>query len=95
MEPLHPNLRLALKRAHSGLTDEDIDCCEELLAARMQCDPEKDAERIEQLDRERVALIQRCMPRYAQITQAFAARAARPKRRPPPKVKIKRPRLAP
>ena len=43
MEPMHPELREALKEAHPGLTDREIDRYEELLAARMRCDPERDA----------------------------------------------------
>jgi hypothetical protein len=46
MEPLNPKLRTALKRAHPGLTDEDIDRTEELLGSRMQFDPDKDSKEI-------------------------------------------------
>lgn len=93
MEPLHPELRAALKQAHPGLTDEEIDLSEELLARRMGCDPEKEADRIERLDRERAELIQRVMPRYAEVARAFAARTSRPQPRVTSKVtvRIKRP----
>jgi hypothetical protein len=74
VEPLHPELRAALKEAHPGLTDEDIDRTEELLVQRMLCNPEKEADRIAQLDRERIELIQRKMPRYAEVAQAIRAR---------------------
>ena len=76
MEPLHPKLREALKKAHTGLADEDIDRSEELLAKRMLYDPEKEADRIAELDRERMELIRRTMPRYAEIARLFAAEQA-------------------
>ena len=91
MEPLHPKLRALLKELHPGLTDADIDRSEELLARRMSCDPEKEAARIAQLDRERMGLIRRVMPRYADAARAFAAQRQRPQPKPAPKVTIKRP----
>lgn len=92
MEPLHPQLRSLLKEAHRGLTDADIDLSEELLARRMSCDPEKEADRIRQLDRERTTLIERVMPRYSAVARTFAAQKKRPLPKPAPKVTIKRPR---
>lgn len=78
MEPMHPELREALKEAHPGLTDREIDRYEELLAARMRCDPEREAARIAELDRERRELVESAMPRYAAVAQAVkAAQAAR------------------
>ncbi len=76
MEPLHPDLREALKQAHPGLTDQDIDRFEELLARRMTYDPEREAERIQELDRDRAEMVKRLMPRYAQVAQVLAARGA-------------------
>ena len=74
MEPLHPEVRAALKTAHPGLTDEEIDRSEELLSMRMRLDPDTAAEQIAKLDRERMELIQRKMPRYAQVVQASKPR---------------------
>ena len=88
LEPLHPELRTALKKAHPGLTDKDIDRAEELLAQRMLYDPEKESLQIAQLDRERMELIERKMPRYAEITQAFGARMVKPRRRPDLKARV-------
>lgn len=93
MEPLHPQLREALKQAHPGLTDQDIDRFEELLARRMTCDPEREADQIEQLDRERIEMIRDLMPRYAEVARAFAARKPRDTGTVAPKVRteLKRP----
>ena len=92
MEPLHPKLKDALKRAHPGLTDEDIDRSEGLLVRQLEFDPDKDADKIKQIDREWAALIQRRMPLYQAVVQSFKAESTRPKRRSTPKVKIKRQR---
>ena len=88
MEPLNPELRTALKEAHPGLTDEDIDRTEELLAQRMLCDPEKEAERIQQLDKERVEIINQKMPHYNEVVRAVNARAEQLQKIPPQKVTI-------
>ena len=73
MEPLHPDLRTALKDAHPSLTDEDIDRSEELLAERMNHDPVAEPERIAQLDAERTELIRQKMPDYSRVVQVFNA----------------------
>lgn len=88
MEPLNPELRKALKEAHPGLTDEDIDRTEELLAQRMLCDPEKEAERIQQLDNERVEIINQKMPHYNEVVRAVNARAEKLQKAPVQKVTI-------
>ena len=90
MEPLHPVLRKELKEVHPGLTDEDIDRVEELLAQRMLYDPEKDQERIMQLDQERVDFIERKMPHYNEVVRAFNERRATSQEKPPKKVKVTR-----
>jgi len=94
VEPMHPKLRAALKQAHPGLTDQDIDRSEELLAQRMSYDPEKNAERIAELDGERMELIQRTMPRYAEIARIVGAEQALQNRATGPKytVEIKSPK---
>ena len=78
MEPLHPEMRILLKKAHPGLSDEDIDRTEELLAQRMLLDSEKQADRIAQLDVERVALIEQKMPHYRQVLQTVRVRPLGP-----------------
>jgi len=77
---MHPEFREALKAAHPGLSDRDIDRSEELLAERMRCDPEREAARIAELDKERRQLIERAMPRYAAVWRAF--KSARQTRSP-------------
>lgn len=84
MEPRHPKLRDALKQAHPGLTDADIDRVEALIARRFEIDPEKDLEEIKRLDAERADLIRQKMPRYKEVTQAFRGQA-RPRPPRPPK----------
>lgn len=92
MQPLHPDLRAALKRVHPNLTDETIDRVEELVARRFQLDPSRDAERIAELDRESEALIAREMPYFQKITRAWFSERARPQKQIPPKITIKSPR---
>ena len=74
MEPLNPQFRAALKEAHPDLDDADLDRYEELLAARFLIDPDREPERLRQLDREREALLNRVMPRYAEVAQRFRQR---------------------
>jgi hypothetical protein len=90
MEPLHPQLREALKNAHPGLTDEDIDTLEELSARCFECHPEEEADQIRELNRQRTELIRQAMPRYNEITQAFSVQAAAATRKQPPRIEIKR-----
>ena len=73
MEPLHPKVRQALKRAYPDLKDEEIDASEELLDQRMHIDPDKEPEKIAELDRRRMELIQRTMPQYSQIVRQVQA----------------------
>lgn len=92
MEPLQPELREALKRAHPGLTDDAIDQYEELLARRYELDPETEVEQIRRLDAERAALVRRLMPRYEEVARAFGTGPFRPKKRPPPNIRFKKTR---
>jgi len=91
MEPLHPKLRNELKRAHPGLTDEDIDRYEELLSRRFALDPEENADEINKLDLERIELMRQKMPRYKEISQVFSSKISRKKRGPKTRIKIKPP----
>jgi hypothetical protein len=73
VEPLHPDLRQALKRAHPGLTDDDINRFEELLARVLSLDPATESDTISRLSGERDDMLRRLMPHYARVAQAFAA----------------------
>jgi hypothetical protein len=73
MEPLDPSLRDALKQEHPELTDETIDRVEELLALRFQIDTETEPQRLEQIDRERIDLVQREIPRFDEVLQKVRA----------------------
>jgi hypothetical protein len=76
MDPLHPDLRAALKAAHPGLTDVQIDEHEELLAQRFTLNPETQEAEIRALDRRREQLIQQYMPKFQQVAQMFHQRRA-------------------
>jgi hypothetical protein len=82
MEPLEPEFREALKRAHPGLEDRDIDRYEELLAQRFLIEPEKAPQRIRELDREREQLLRERMPRYGEVWQRYNAKGPRGHSRP-------------
>ena len=86
MEPLHPEIREALKLAHPGLTDADIDRHEALLSLRMQHDPATDAERIGAIDAERLELVRRLMPRYEAVVRQPGVRPSFRRAKPPPVV---------
>ena len=88
MEPLNPKVREARKRAHPDLTDEEIDLSEELLARRMGFDPERDADQIAELDSKRIELIERSMPRYAEIARQAMAELASETQETKPKFKV-------
>ena len=74
MEPLKPSYRKALKKAHPNLKDETIDLSEELISQRFLIDPEKEPERIRELDRRRAELIQREMPRFEEVIKKVRER---------------------
>jgi hypothetical protein len=73
VEPLHPELREALKRANAELTDADINRVEELVALRSMLDPERDAEQLQSLETELEQLLREKMPRFQEAAQAFKA----------------------
>ena len=89
MEPIHPNTRAALKQAHPGLTDEDIDHYEELVSRRFQLDPERNAPEIAALDHERLGFLQSRMPHFEAVVRQAAAARARPPQKTESKVEIK------
>ncbi len=69
MEPLKPSIRDALKAEHPGLTDETIDRAEELLMQRFFVDPEAEPILVQELDRQRLELLQREIPKFEQVLQ--------------------------
>ena len=87
-EPLHPDLRQELKRAHRGLQDSEIDALEELIAKRFTLDPARDVEALEAIEQEKEALLNRAMPHYHEVVQRF--RAEREERPPRPNIRIQR-----
>ena len=90
MEALSPKMRAALKKAHPGLTDGDIDRYEVLSLERMQCNPETEAKRMAVLDDECLTLLREKMPRYNDVARKIAAETPPPKPRPAPKVTVKK-----
>lgn len=86
LEPIHPEVREELKRAHPGLTDETIDRYEELTALRFTVHPDKESDELWRIDIERARLVNERMPRFAEIENAVLSRvreAARRQRQPP------------
>jgi len=76
MESLHPDMRAALKAAHPGLTDSEIDQHEELLAQRLRLDSETQEADIRAVGRRREQLVQQYMPKFQQVAQMFNQRRA-------------------
>jgi len=74
MEPLHPELRADLKRAHPGLDDGTIDEYENLTSLRLGLDPERDKARVAEIDATRQRLLKTHMPHYIKVREAFLAR---------------------
>jgi hypothetical protein len=87
MEPLQPATREALKKAHPGLADEDIDRFEELLSERFRLDPQRDASRIAELDYQRLDLLKAKMPHYDTVVRSQAGER-RQRLKPQPEVKV-------
>jgi hypothetical protein len=88
VEPLHPAERDALKRAHPGLVDRDIDRSEELLARIRSLDPEQDRAELERLEAELNVLLRERMPRY-RVVLARIATDLIDRQRPAPRVVTK------
>jgi hypothetical protein len=77
VEPLDPDLRRELKRAHPGLQDIDIDALEKLIAKRFRLDPQRDVEALRAIEREKDALLKRAMPHYHEVVQRVQAERER------------------
>jgi hypothetical protein len=91
MEPIRPDVREELKRVHPGLADRDIDRYDELTSQRFLVDPDREPERIRQIDLERTRIVQEKMPRLAEIENAVVLRRREASRapKPPPQVRLK------
>ena len=72
MDPLHPDFRAALKRAHPGLTDAVIDRYEDLTSRQFMLNPDLNAQQFATLDREREKLLKEHMPKYEEIWRQFS-----------------------
>jgi hypothetical protein len=91
MEPLTPEAREQLKRAHPGLTDADINRYEDLTARRFSLDPSVAGEEIRRLDGEVGELVVRKMPHFAEVVNAALAMERRNAQREkvPPRIEIR------
>lgn len=96
MDPMAPEVRRALKEANPGLTDEEIDRSEELLAQLQFLDPSDAQQEAEfaRLESEFRDLVGRRMPRYDDVIAAANRRRVRQAavQRPTPQVTVKRDR---
>lgn len=73
MEPLPPSHHRALFEAHPQLTEDALGAADALLSERFLVEPQADPARLEALDRQRVELIERTMPRAVEVLRARAA----------------------
>ena len=89
MVPLHPEMREALKKAHPGLTDAEIDRVETLLVHRVSLDAERQANEIGRVNAELAGLIRQRMPHYQEVARAFAETRRTPERRPAVRIERK------
>ena len=74
MQPLDPDLRSALRRAHDGLTDERIDHLQDLLSLRFSLDPRAEPDLVKAVDDRVRQLIATEMPHYAAALQTIYPR---------------------
>jgi hypothetical protein len=77
-----PRLRSALKRAHPGLTDANLDRFEVLRALPSTFHPFRDAQRLEQLPEKSLAFLRERMPRFADVIAQEQQRPLRDTPRP-------------
>jgi hypothetical protein len=91
MEPYSPAFRRALKDAHPGLQDADINRLEELTTRRAQTLPERDADIILSLDEQINELLRDKMSNFHRVAREYSAivHAERAASRISPKVEIK------
>jgi hypothetical protein len=90
MEPLDPELKQRLKRAHPGLSDADIETLEELLSERPEIATEKGEAR-ERRNRQWRAFVESKVPRLREIMIEYEQERIRAEPpRPRPLVEIRR-----
>jgi hypothetical protein len=82
MEPLHPKARSALKKAHPGVTDADIDDYETLVSARFNLDPAAQPKEMAAIDKQRLELLNRKMPHFEAVLRQVAAERKTPIHKP-------------
>jgi hypothetical protein len=93
MEPYSPDFRRALKEAHPGLSDGDIDQLQELTTRRAGMQPGRDAETILRFDQQIDELLRKRLPRFQEVVREHAANLhADASVRASPKVEIRRKR---
>jgi hypothetical protein len=85
MQPLPLRLRTALKEAHPGLRDEDLDRLEVLRARSASLHPWRDAARLAELRAESARLLRERMPRFTEVIDREQERFLRESPRPPRK----------
>jgi hypothetical protein len=91
MQPFEPELREALKKAHPGLTDADIEAVEAMLSRRQDIDRKRRPEEARRLDLEWQALTAQKVPKLREVMRAFDRQQIRQQQpRPKPAVEIKR-----
>ena len=86
MEPLRPEDREALKRAHPGLTDADIDRSEELIELADSLDATGQTDEAARVRLEVSRFVEQRMPRYREVARELAEvrrEELRQRRRPP------------
>lgn len=85
MQPLPLRLRTALKGAHPGLRDEDLDRLEVLRAQSATLHPWRDAARLAGLRADATELLRERMPRFTEVIDREEERFLRQAQRPPRK----------
>jgi hypothetical protein len=73
MEPYSPAFRRALKEAHPGLRDADIDRLEELTTRRGRLLPDLEARSIASLEMQIDGLLHEKMPNFERVAREQAA----------------------
>ena len=73
MEPFLPEFRRALKEAHPGLNDGDIDRLQELTARRQSIAAERDAQTRLNLDHQIEELLREKLPQFDRVSREYAA----------------------
>ena len=73
MEPFLPEFRRALKEAHPGVSDSDIDRLQELTTRRASIGGERDAQTRLSLDHQIDELLREKLPQFDKVAREHAA----------------------